>query len=69
MNELSRDPFYPWDMPTLRRNYGEPLQVVIKEDVFFLETTYIIASMINLLHYFHRRQSPALTSLVYRKTG
>merc|ERR1719507_1624265 len=21
-----RDPFYPWDVPTLRRNFGEPLQ-------------------------------------------
>ena len=29
-----RDPFYPWDMPTLRRNYGEPLQVIITECVF-----------------------------------
>ena len=34
LNKLSRDPFYPWDMPTLRRNYGEPLQVIITEGVF-----------------------------------
>ena len=25
--KLCRDPFYPWDVPTLRRNFGEPLQV------------------------------------------
>merc|ERR1711936_696768 len=23
---LLRDPFFPWDVPTLRRNFGEPLQ-------------------------------------------
>ncbi|XP_017888653.1 NADH dehydrogenase [ubiquinone] 1 beta subcomplex subunit 8, mitochondrial-like, partial [Ceratina calcarata] len=21
----ARDPFYPWDMPAMRRNYGEPI--------------------------------------------
>ena len=25
--KLFRDPYYPWDVPTLRRNFGEPLQV------------------------------------------
>ena len=72
LNELSRDPFYPWDMPTLRRNYGEPLQVIITECVFSWKHHTAVHQwkiFIMLLHYFRRRQSPVLTSFVYRKTG
>ena len=72
MNEFSRDPFYPWDMPTLRRNYGEPLQVIITEGVVSWKHHTVVhwwKIFIMLLHYFRRRQSPVLTSFVYRKTG
>ncbi|KAL3278717.1 hypothetical protein HHI36_016249 [Cryptolaemus montrouzieri] len=50
----SKDPFYPWDYPELKRNFEEPLHVefdLIREDRYDVTTKYTPSCKIQYLQF------------------
>lgn len=47
-----RDPYYPWDMPELKRNFGDPVSPLYVSDITFCERLGILFILILFFFFF-----------------